>query len=284
MWVTGEGDLDRLRRIASCVLPGSWDGAEVSRGQFHDVVLLPGVGVVRVARRAAAAAQLRRRTALLDRLGSLGMPFAVPEPLSDPIEVEGCTAVALSWIRGRPLPRGEGDPARLASLLAVLADAELSSVGDLLNRPHAYAGGDRWYELMIGEAVPRLPVSLRAVARRRVDDAANLSPVEPRLVHGDLGGDNLRWDDSGHLLGVLDWDLAQPFDPAVDAACLAWHGWHNVRAAVGERTYRRARTWWKTFGIEQIVAAITNEEPDHIVDIYVHKAAQWLDRTRKADG
>ncbi|QMU78242.1 hypothetical protein GXW83_23610 [Streptacidiphilus sp. PB12-B1b] len=37
------------------------------------------------------------------------------------------------------------------------------------------------------------------------------------------------------MLGVLDWDLAQPHDPAVDAAALAWHGWDKVAAAV-ERT------------------------------------------------
>jgi aminoglycoside phosphotransferase (APT) family kinase protein len=79
--------------------------------------------------------------------------------------------------------------------------------------------------------------------------------VLPSLVHGDLGGANMRWSSDGRLVGVIDWDWASAWDPAVDAACLAWHGWAAVEAAVDPPIYHRARIWERTFGIEQIVAS-----------------------------
>jgi len=267
-----------LLEIASVVMPNAdCAGALVARGQFHDVVLLPGVAAVRVARRTAAAAQLPRRLALLDRLCQLNLPFAVPEPLTDAVRVGERVAAAVSWLPGKPLPQGEGHPARLGALLASLANVSLDDVADLLDRPHAYAGGDGWYDLLVSEAIPLLPERLQDTAKRRVDDAAALSPVPPCLVHGDLGGANLHWDADGSLVGVLDWDLAQPFDQAVDVACLGQQGWDNVRAAVGPNTYERARVWSRTFGIEQIVAALTNGEPDDVVNRFVEATVRSLD-------
>lgn len=60
-------------------------------------------------------------------------------------------------------------------------------------------------------------------------------------MHGDLAGENVLWDDRGRVVGVIDWD--------------------NVRAAVDPTTYTRARTWARTFGIEQIVAAVLKDDP-----------------------
>jgi hypothetical protein len=78
---------------------------------------------------------------------------------------------------------------------------------------------------------------------------------------------------------VLDWDLAQPFDHAVDAACMAWHGWENVRAAVDAETYRRAGVWYLTFGIEQVAAALLAGEPPESLDRRGERAAAWLEQT-----
>lgn len=267
-----------LLEIAAVLMPNvDCAGARVARGQFHDVVLLPGVAALRVARRPAAAAQLPRRLALLDRLGQLNLPFAVPEPLTDAVRVGERVAAAVSWLPGKPLPPGEGHPARLGALLASLANVSLDDVADLLDRPHAYAGGDDWYDLLMKEAIPLLPERLQGTAKRNVDAAAALPPMPACLVHGDLGGANLHWDENGNLLGVLDWDLAQPFDQAVDVACLAQQGWDNVRAAVDQSTYERARVWWRTFGIEQIVAALVNGEPDDVVNRFVESTVRWVD-------
>jgi thiamine kinase-like enzyme len=78
-------------------------------------------------------------------------------------------------------------------------------------------------------------------------------------------------------VGVIDWDWAAAWDPAIDAACLAWHGWEAVRAAVDEQTYVRARIWQRTFGIEQIVAGWLR--PPGMADA-LERTAAWLRRTR----
>src|SRR5581483_7721845 len=109
-------------------------------------VLLPGVAAVRVAAHPTAAAELPRRAALLHRLGKAGLPFAVPEPLSEVVTVSGRTAVALSWVDGAPTPRGAGDPHGVRRLLGALAAVPLHDLDDLLGPAHAYAGGSRWPE------------------------------------------------------------------------------------------------------------------------------------------
>jgi aminoglycoside phosphotransferase (APT) family kinase protein len=132
---------------------------------------------------------------------------------------------------------------------------------------------------MTEEVIPRLPDNWQPDAARRISAAQQLAPVPPSLVHGDLAGDNMRWDAHGRLAGVLDWDLASAWDPAVDAACLSWHGWDTVRNAVDEKTFARARVWAATFGIEQIGAAIVSGEPEHVIDDYIESTVGWLERT-----
>jgi aminoglycoside phosphotransferase (APT) family kinase protein len=270
----------RLLDITTTLLPGAAvSGARLARGQFHDVVLIEAVAAVRIARRPEAAAQLPRRTALVTALARLGLPFAVPAAITDVTTIDGSAAVATTWIPGAAHAKNVGDPRRLAALLDALRGVPLAGLESLLDEPHAYAGRGRWLELMRAEVIPRLDASLRDEARQRVDNAGDLPDVAPSLVHADLGGHNLHWAEDGRLLGVLDWDLAQAFDPAIDAACLAWHGWDNIRAAVDAETYRRARIWYATFGIEQVAAAISNGEPDDVIARYVESANGWLQRT-----
>jgi aminoglycoside phosphotransferase (APT) family kinase protein len=154
---------------------------------------------------------------------------------------------------------------------------DLGRLAGLLGVPHCYAGGDRWEELLRDQVIPRLPARWWTEAARRVDAALALPPVPASLVHGDLAGHNVHWSDDGRqCIGVLDWDLAQPYDPAVDVACLAWHGWDTVRAAVDADTYARARVWFRTFGLEQVSAALLlGDAPER----YVDRAVAWLERT-----
>jgi aminoglycoside phosphotransferase (APT) family kinase protein len=270
----------RLLDITTTPLPGAEvAGARLTRGQFHDVVLIDNVAAVRIARRPEAAAQPTRRTAVVTALGDLGLPFAVPAAITDVVTIDGSAAVATTWISGAAHAKNVGEPRRLAALLDALRSVPLAGLTPLLDEPHAYAGRERWLELMNAEVIPRLDASLRDEAHRRVDNAHHLPDVPPSLVHADLGGDNLRWAEDGRLLGVLDWDLAQASDPAIDAACLAWHGWDIIRAAVDAETHRRARIWYATFGIEQVGAAISNGEPEHVIARYVESASSWLQRT-----
>lgn len=269
-----------LARLACELLPGA-DRAELelfSDGRFHEVVLAPGVGAVRVAREAGQADQLRRVAALCRRLDAGQLPFAVPTPLGPVAEHDGRAALATAWIPGEPAPRGSPRVDGARFLLEALADVDVGGLADVLAPPHAYAGGERWHALLVDEVVPRLPGRLRGEARSRIDAVVAMDPPTPGLVHGDLAGDNVRWDGQ-KVIGVLDWDLAAAWDPAVDAACLAWHGWDTVRQVTDRGTYQRAVTWYRVFGLEQVAADLLAETLAETLDQTVTRAAEWLQTT-----
>ena len=208
-------------------------------GEFHDVVLADGVAVVKIAR-GEAMQHLQRRASLLSELGRLDLPFAIPTPLGPVVRSGDRVGVALSWVPGGP-PPFPPEPAALSGLLDALSSVDLARLEVWLDAPHAYAGRSRWEHLMLDVVPDRLPEGLRAEAVGRVERALALPPVEPGLVHGDLAGTNVLWGADGTVSGVLDWDLAQAFDPAVDVGCLSWFGWDRVEAAVDGEQLHRAR-------------------------------------------
>ncbi|MBW3658241.1 MAG: aminoglycoside phosphotransferase family protein [Actinobacteria bacterium] len=274
------GSQHDARRIVGAIFPDLALGrARSSQGEFHDVVLVPGEAAIRIARRAGTAAELERTAELLRRLGDLSLPLLVPQPLAPVQELDGRAVLATTWVPGEPSPRGSGDPVQLRRVLDLLAEVDLGLLDDVLAPPHAYAGGEAWETVMLEDVVPLLPPRWREEARRRIEAALALPAVPPRLVHGDLAGDNMRWDDEGRLVGVLDWDLASAWDPAVDAACLSWHGWDCVEQAVDRDTYRRARIWGATFGIEQVAAALVRDASTDDVRRSTERAVAWLERT-----
>ncbi len=278
---------EHVLQAAARLLPTSpLAGAHHARGQFHDVLLLPGVAAVRVARDARSASAMPRRTTLLHRLHHLHvesrLPVAVPRPLTEVLAVAGpggpTAAVAHAWLDGRAHPRGRGDPAVLRALLAALAAVPTDGLGDVLDAPRGYAGGARWPSL-VAEVLPRIPPRWRGVASRRVAAVAEMPVVATGLVHGDLAGHNLLWGPA-RLPAVLDWDFASAWDPAVDVACLAgWHGWAAVSKAVADRgVLARARAWAAVFPLEQVASAVHHGEPEDVVDRLVERAVAVLGR------
>jgi aminoglycoside phosphotransferase (APT) family kinase protein len=218
---------------------------------------------------------MRKRRHLLIRLEEQGLPFAIPGPLSEVIESGGMCAMAMRWIPGSPHPKGTGNPSVLAGILGSLRAVDTEELVDLVEPEHAYAGGRDWERLML-DAVAELPEDVRSEARHRIAAAAALPPVKPSFIHGDLGGNNMFWNSQGDLVGVIDWDWASIWDPAIDAACLSWHGWDTMRGAVDAQTYHRAQIWYRTFPIEQLVGARLRP-PGH-PDI-VNRAAAWIRQT-----
>lgn len=268
-----------LLEIVDALLPGApLDRVRLAAdGNVHHVVLLPGIAAVRISKRPSAAEALPRRMELLRAIGAAGLPFAVPEPLTPVAVFDGRAAVAVSWIDGTALPEGEGDPEQIGELLRTLREVPLTV--DL--RQALAAAQDQiptrgWADILAEDVIPRLPARWRDEGRRRLDNAIALDPVPDALVHGDLAGSNVHWSRDGKLTGVLDWDLALPFDPAIDAACMAWHGWDTIRKAVDHDTYRRARIWDQTFGIEHLIAVLPGK-PLSNVDSYVNHIVPWLE-------
>ncbi|MET7990225.1 phosphotransferase [Amycolatopsis sp. NPDC005232] len=265
-----------LLEIVEALVPGVSVGSArlAGHGNIHHVVLLPGAAAVRIARRPSAAEALPRRTELLRVIASAGLPFAVPDPLTPVTMFGDRAAVAVSWIDGAGLPEGEGDPAKIGELLGALRELPLTAeLRTALDSP----GGECWADVLAQDVIPRLPAKWRDEGRRRLERALALEPIADSLVHADLGGENVHWTEDGKLVGVLDWDLAMPFDPAIDAACMAWHGWQHVRGAVDSKTYQRAQIWDAVFGVEHLVAVL-NGRPLTNVDSYVAHIVAWLER------
>ncbi|EME97971.1 phosphotransferase [Streptomyces mobaraensis NBRC 13819 = DSM 40847] len=289
--MTGRGeDVDEgLLAIAEAALPGQrWHGARVLRHPSHDVLLLPGTAAVRVARTPSAAAVLPRQAELLRRLARLDLPFKIPGPLSEVVTVQGRTGVALSWVYGWPTPRPYGHergrllsfrPERFSELLGVLSEVDCGPLQDVLGVPHEGVGGHGWGELMLGEVIPRLPWTRRREARRRIGQAQGLPVPEPRLVHGKLDADNLLWDGRRRLVGVLGWDRAQLFDPALDTAWLFGQQWDPRRAGADREQMRRIRIWVRTLGLEPLARAILDHESEEHLAYEVGKTVAWLDQT-----
>ncbi|WP_406637029.1 aminoglycoside phosphotransferase family protein [Amycolatopsis sp. WGS_07] len=268
-----------LLEIAETLVPGAplRSASLAAQGNMHHVVLLPGVAAVRITKRPSAAAELPRRVEILRAVAAAGLPFAVPEPLTPVTTFGEQAAVAISWIDGEGLPEGVGDPAAFGPLLAALRETEISpELEAVLHRPRKHADGLGWADILSDEVIPRLSPKWQDGVRRHLDTLLALDEVPARLVHGDLGGNNVHFDADGKLTGVVDWDLATLADPAIDAALVAtWHGWDLLRAATDDETCRRARAWNDPVGVEHLHAVFTGK-PLLSVDGFVQAIDAWL--------
>jgi len=269
--------VDELYEIAEALLPGvRLDGARVAEdGNIHDVLLVPGVAAVRVSRRPLAAASMPRRVAVLRVLGSMGLPFAVPVPLTPVTAFGDRAAVAVSWVDGSPLAEGEGTPGQVAEVLRAVREVPLTS--ELLAVLDQRAQGPSWSDLLVSDVLSRLPERWLPVVRESLDALLAIEPVPDTLVHGDLGASNVHWSSIGDLVGVVDWDLAMPGDPAIDTALMAYHGWDTVRQAVSPEEFVRARAWDAVVGVEHLVA-LMNGRPLTSPEGFVRAVVAWLER------
>ena len=263
--------------IAAELLPGvSLSSAFVATdGNVHDVLLIPGIAAVRVSKRPLAASLMPRRVEVLRQLASSGLPFQVPEPLTPVTLFDSRAAVAVSWVDGVALPEGEGSPTQIAEVLEAVRAVPLTP--SLMAVLDDRSAGPSWSAIIESTVLPLLPSRWQSEVRDRLDAALALAPVPDSLVHGDLGGSNVHYSSDGKLLGILDWDMAMPGDPAIDAALMAWHGWDTVRRAVSADTYQRARTWDRLLGIGHLVACM-NGRAMTSADGFVRAVVPWLEQ------
>lgn len=265
-------------------------------GQFHRVLLLPGTAAVRITRTARAAELLPDRMAVVGILGTTpALGVSVPAPLTEvvgPAEGlrEGTAGVVQEFLPGQPHPPHEGDPAVLRGVCETLAGLETAPLAPHLGPPFAFRGpwtaqkvaavqamparlaradgSDAWTGA--GAACPDQWADTVATLTGTVTDWTHRPVVPPSLVHGDLAGHNMRWQRRGSggaeawvLTGILDWDLAAVWDPALNPAYLAlWHGedtLEEIARDAGEAL--RARVWLGAMALESIYDASLREEP-----------------------
>lgn len=214
--------------VAARLRTADWSaGRVVESGQFHRVLVLDGVGVLRMTRLSEAgapvgaawtledspAAHLPRRMALLEALADAGLPFAVPRPLSAAVCRDDdagrplAAAVLQAFVPGQPHPPHEGDPTVLRGIVDALDTVDVTSPGvaEHLGPPFAFRGPwtpervarvARLRESLPAEHAGALPADWAGVVERiaaAVTAWAAAPPDGPALVHGDLAGHNMHW-------------------------------------------------------------------------------------------
>lgn len=234
-------------------------GARVEEGgQFHQVLILAPDAVIRIARTEQASAQLPRTVALHNELARR-LPVPVPRQLSELVEHNNLAAVGLSFIPGSAHPPHSGNPDILRGVLRMLAEVEVDPIRPLLAEPFAFRGP--WTEQRIATSYDALPAELKASAILLWDQLPALAQVPSSLVHGDLAGHNMHWQD-GQLSGILDWDLAAAWDPALNTAYLClWHGQDLIeQIAPDAEQAHRAHIWLGLMSLERFSDTISRSD------------------------
>lgn len=229
----------------------SWDDAAVNEGgQFHKVVIANPHSVIRMARTAEATAQMPRSLALLEKLQGQ-LDYQIPVATSQILEIDGLSSVAMSFIPGSTHEPHYGDPTILRRVVSQLSEVPLEPITDLLAKPFAFRG--EWTEQRQRQCFDALPEELRDPATSLWAQLDQLAQVPPSLVHGDLAGHNMHWVET-ELVGILDWDLAAAWDPALNTAYLSlWHGLEMADqiAPTKDQAYR-AKIWLGLMSLERL--------------------------------
>lgn len=274
--------------LLSRLLPGeAVSGRPVIQGQFHHVVI-GSHRVVRLARTEAAAARLTEGAATLRVLAGLDLGVRTPVPL-----MAGGTPgtdeppfLVLSRVPGAPLADGVLDrhgaaasvAAQYAALLAALAaagaDPEVRAA-----LPHAPEGEWRRFAADVrAELYGLMSDAGRLRAERELAELDGLPHLTGAVVHGDLGGENVLWEDSGgrpRLIGVVDWDEVALGDPAEDLAAIGASCGEELldrvlargdRSAADDGTAARAATIRGTFALQQALSAYRDGDEEELAE------------------
>lgn len=256
------------------------EGVGLHSGQFHDV-LIARDRVFRFPKTAAAAAELPGRVAVLTAVDALDLGVDVPVPLSEVQEGGPHGFLVLSRLHGTPLERADATlpdvidvvAAEFARVLRAMAAADVEKLR--LAVPVADAG--RWGGFagrVRATLFPLMSEDGRARAERELAAAVAMDHVVTGLVHGDLGGENVLWqqvEELPRLTGIVDWDEAKVGDPAEDLAAVgASYGpelLERVVALLGVGDpWPRIRAYQGTFALQQALAGAEDGDEEELDD------------------
>jgi aminoglycoside phosphotransferase (APT) family kinase protein len=252
------------------------------RGKQHVVLVDRAAGLVwRFPRTPARLALLPDDAARLRAARRLGLP--APAVLGSVLDAPlGRAHLLLEYLPGvamdDPVVRGIDDAAaaRLGRDLAALLHRIrcLPAGAWPLPAPEWVGLWEALATRLSASVLPLLPTALAERAAEDLDRAITAARQAPRgLIHGDLGGVNVRVDPAtGALTGVLDWDGAVPGDPAVDTIAVAVGADPRVVAAMlaagpelaGDLD--RARAYVATWALQEMAWGLGHDDPGLTAD------------------
>ena len=248
-----------------------WSGAVVEHGSFHQVAVLPGRVVARVATGPGRLPRVRREAATLELVADMGVGIVAPRMLSSLVDRDGACGYVTSFVPGRDgLGRdwaevSSGYAALLTGFAAIRADGAAAG----LPAVRAWCGGPEWPAVVESALLPELPAAARPAAVNAVKAVLAAEREAPRqFVHGDFGPHNVRWE-GRTVSGILDLDHAALGDAAIDVAPLVGaYGAAAVADLVDPPLLRRALIHRATLPLQVAAAAeLAGDEPlrDHAV-------------------
>ncbi|MFJ6418489.1 phosphotransferase family protein [Paeniglutamicibacter sp. NPDC091659] len=250
--------------LAQSLYPGpAWESAHVNEGgQFHAVLVAENEAVLRISRTSAAGRQMQRRVDLVEALAPR-LGFELPTALTPVWHGGDRSAVVQRYLPGSAHAPHMGDAAALRRLVEELAGIDVAPLAHLLAPPFAFNGP--WTSAKTAATLRALPAGLVAEAELVLSTIAGFAAIPPALVHGDLAGHNVHWLES-RLVGVLDWDLAAAWDPALNSAYLGlWHGEAMLDLiAPTAREAWRARVWLGAMSLESIYDVHLANDPTRL--------------------
>jgi aminoglycoside phosphotransferase (APT) family kinase protein len=208
--------------------------------------LVDGRWVDRSPRRPEVVPQARREATVLPWLAPrLPLPVPVPRIVSEDPLVLRHAYLPGGPCAGTSAAHGRAVGAFLRALHAVDVDAAVAH--GLLEGEAAFRAGQEIRDRMAAEVLPRLPDRLRSDGRGLLERAA-VPPVDPCVVHADLGLDHIRVTGE-EVTGIIDWGDACVGDPAIDLAATTLGAAPAFAAAVVDAyepspaVLERARDW-----------------------------------------
>lgn len=213
---------DHLRAWAASAWPArKWTRSKVIFGAFHQVLLCESDVAARIAKGTGHQQRVEREALAARRVAALGLPFAVPQPIGDPVTHLARTGLLTTFVPGQV--KTTSDWADLRDTVTDVLGAFRNVPADkstALPPPRSWCGGNRWLDLVHDRLVDRLPARVRKSASRVATDVLAVETgTERGFVHGDLGLHNMLWS-GRHLHGLIDLDHACWGDPAIDIAPL----------------------------------------------------------------
>lgn len=242
---------------------------EIHGGWGCFTFLVSGDHVLRFARTASVAAAHRREAALLPRLAA-AVSFRVPEPDFFGSWGEDSTCIGYPLIPGRALTATDGWRA-LADVLRDLHAFPVDSAREALGGPGTVTGWRSEYQDLLDRVVRRAPEVLDADLMAAVtgEFTAFLKQdwdFTPVLVHRDLAPEHVLVDDTGRVVGLIDFEDAAIGDPAIDFAgllpLLGAERIDELLVAYGRPVARdRVSAYWRLAPVHDLLHGIDTGSP-----------------------